>query len=150
MLPRKRQPRPRMFDDSDFLIQREKPHESKPEARFRSEVHRAWIRKCPCEHCGRLGGAPGDDFVAVEAAHIRVGTKTGKGETPDDFWCWPGCVLCHENLQHKIGEWTFWQKRRKKMDPHRYILEMYALTSPCTRTQAAAREEHARRYPRAP
>ena len=50
-------------------------------------------------------------------------------------------------LQHKaLGEKTFWHVRLGIVDPHRFILENYALKSPCEKTITLAREEYTVRY----
>jgi hypothetical protein len=137
----KKTPRPRLIDDAGFLIQRVQEHERKPDTIFRSEPHRAWIRSLLCAHCGKLG---------CEAAHIRFDTQTGAKQTPSDIFLWPGDYLCHQRLQHVIGERSFWNGRMGLADPHRFILMTYALRSPCPRTVAEALTEFARRYPATP
>lgn len=134
----KKTPRPRLIDDAGLLIQRVKAHETKPDTQFRSKAHRDWIHTLPCALCGAIG---------VEAAHIRFDTQTGGSQQPDDIWIWPGDFKCHQQLQHMIGEKTFWHGRMGLADPHRFILMTYALRSPCPRTVTEALTEFARRYP---
>lgn len=132
-------PKVRLIDDTGFLLQRVKEREEKPEFMFRSPVHAAWIRTLHCEKCSTL-------LDAREAAHLRIDTQTGKGITPHDYWMWPGCHLCHQKTQHIVGERTFWHRLLGIADPHRHILEKYALKSPCPATRDIAKIEHIRRY----
>lgn len=134
-------PKVRLIDDKDFMIQKVKPHEPKPDFMFRSAVHKAWIQSQICEFCGTPSPS--------EACHLWLETVTkdgsAKGEKPHDYWFWPGCHL-HHRIQHFIGERTFWCSAHGIPDPNRYILEKYALKSPCPATRDIAKIEHLRRY----
>ena len=72
----------------------------------RSPAHRAWVRQHACSACGST--------VAIECAHIRIGTDGGTGIKPSDKWCVSLCRDCHHR-QHEMGEATFWQM--VSMDP---------------------------------
>ena len=71
----------------------------------RSPGHRAFVRRHACCACGST--------VAVECAHVRVGTDGGMGIKPSDWWCVSLCKECHQE-QHR-GEVTFW--KHAKMNP---------------------------------
>ena len=135
---RQKPPKVRLIDDTGFMLQRVVPHVPKEVEQFVSEIHRGWIRTLPCVLCGKLG---------CQACHLRMGTQTGMKQTPHDFWLWPGEDYCHLGLQHRtLGEKTFWHVRLGILDPHRFILETYALKSPCPKTVTLAREEYTVRY----
>jgi hypothetical protein len=136
-MDRPKTPKPRLIDTSVLALPKVIAFEPKPEIMFRSRVHGDWIATLPCVLCGRFG---------CQRCHLRLGTHTAMGETPHDYWLWPGDVACHKNLQHIIGEKSFWYDRLGIADPNRHILLSFSLLSPCPRTVAAGREELERRY----
>ena len=129
--------RPKLIDTSALALPKVVAYVPKPEFYFRSEIHRNWVRSLPCAYCGGYG---------CEFAHLRLGTHTAASETPHDYWGWPGDRVHHRNLQHKIGEFSFWNGLLGIVDPCRHILETYALKSPCPKTITLAREEYTVRY----
>jgi hypothetical protein len=134
---RQRRERVRIIDDSAFLIQRDKPHERKPDAWFRSPRHYEFIHAQPCHYCEHTPGP-----YEIQACHVRKGTDGAGEEKPSDYFLWPGCCRCHR-IQGSMSEPAF-HRDRGTPDPVRMALE-YALRSWCPRTVAAAREEVERR-----
>ena len=65
------------------------------------------MRGHACSNCG--------SEVAIEVAHVRIGSGAGMGQKPDD---WHTVSLCHEchALQHQIGEIEFWNRWVEKTD----------------------------------
>lgn len=125
----KRKERVRLIDRSVLAINDTgRRIEPKTEVWFRSPEHRKWIGSLPCHGCGTR--------EAVEAAHVRRDAHAPMGDKPHDFFCWPGCVLCHENRQHMIGELTWWAQRNVQ-DPLMFVAKRYGLESPCPKTRAA-------------
>jgi hypothetical protein len=78
------------------------PKKAKRASRWRSQAHTKHVRGYACSNCGST--------VAIEAAHVRLGSGAGIGQKPDDFRAVSLCHECHA-LQHRIGEETFWNGR---------------------------------------
>lgn len=80
------------------------PKKAKRASRWKSQAHRDFVRSHACCKCGST--------VAIEFAHVRLGSGAGMGQKPDD---WRGVSLCHGchtgngQPQHNIGERTFWR-----------------------------------------
>jgi hypothetical protein len=80
------------------------PKKSKRDGRWISRAHRDFVRSHACCKCGSM--------VAIEFAHVRLGSNAGMGRKPDD---WRGVSLCHDchngtgKPQHNIGERSFWR-----------------------------------------
>lgn len=68
------------------------------ERRVRDPKHLKFIRGLACCNCGIYG--------PCEAAHIRIGSKSGIGLKPSDTDVISLCARCH-HLQHTKGERTF-------------------------------------------
>ena len=133
--------RAKLFDSPHFMVRREKV-ERKPDARIDSQDHRTWVASLPCHACG-------EEVAEREAAHLRkFAGEPVAGKKKDDFWCWPGCYRCHEQIQHTIGEDSFWERRLRDMDRWRTVLERYGMKSPVLKVRLAAQEEWERRYGR--
>lgn len=49
-------------------------------------------------------------MVAIEVAHVRIGSGAGVGQKPDDWNTVSLCRDCHAE-QHRVGERTFWKSR---------------------------------------
>lgn len=70
----------------------------------------ALVRQCPCLSCGL--------DPAGTAAHLRLnsalyGKRQALGRKPLDSWATPLCSGCHLNdpgAQHRVGEYSFWQR----------------------------------------
>lgn len=81
------------------------PKEPKRATRWRSGAHCTFVRGRACAMCGST--------VAIEAAHVRLGSGAGIGQKPDDWrmvgLC-GGADGCHQR-QHRVGEPTFWRGR---------------------------------------
>ena len=80
------------------------PKKAKRSSRWKSTAHRDFVRSHACCKCGST--------VAIEFAHVRLGSGAGIGQKPDD---WRGVSLCHDchtgngKPQHNIGERSFWR-----------------------------------------
>src|SRR5690349_23718493 len=80
------------------------PKKPKRASRWKSTAHRDFVRSHACCKCGST--------VAIEFAHVRLGSGAGMGQKPDD---WRGVSLCHDchngngKPQHNIGERSFWR-----------------------------------------
>jgi len=84
------------------MLPRRIPKTPKRASRWKSIAHRDWIRGFVCCVCGSA--------VAMEVAHVRLGSGAGMGQKPDDWRTVPLCQGCHYR-QHTIGEETFWKGR---------------------------------------
>ena len=94
----------------------------KQSSRWRSPAHRAFVRGHACCNCGST--------VALEFAHLRMGSGAGMGEKPDD---WRGTSLCRDchQLQHTIGEPEFWGRYEKsKGHTVQELIEAFCKYSP--------------------
>lgn len=131
----------RRWDESAFAAPRSRAQslEDKEKPQFRSERHLAWLRTLPCRYCDLK---PTKDRP-TQACHLRFRNDGAKGVKPSDFWCWAGCLWCHDIQGHE-PEMGF-HRRQGVADPHRMVLETYALKSPCPKTVEAARAEWERR-----
>lgn len=78
------------------------PKKAKRSSRWRSPAHCNFVRSHACCACGST--------VAIEVAHVRLGSGAGMGQRPDDWNAVSLCKECHTR-QHSIGEWTFWRGR---------------------------------------
>jgi hypothetical protein len=147
VLHRRKPKREPLIDTSELAFPKVVRRVRKPGTIFRSSVHRSWIAGLPCLGCGRIPPERATpDNQRNEAAHLWMGTgHYTKGRKPPDYFCWPGCHRCHQKRQHIIGEPAFFLELGI-YDPARYVLEQYALRSPCQRTVAAAREVWDERY----
>ncbi len=86
--------------------------------RKRDKKYLKWIRTLPCAAAGREIPCAGP----IEAAHYRIGSKSGTGIKPCDYRTIP---LCHDHhaQQHFSGESTFW----KGVDPEIIIMKLNKL-----------------------
>lgn len=84
----------------------------------RCPAHRTFVRKHACSACG--------SEVAIECAHVRVGTGGGLGVKPSDRWCISLCRDCHSE-QHRIGEASFEKRHGINM---KALAEAFAEASP--------------------
>jgi len=75
---------------------------AKRSSRWRSQKHCNFVRSHACSVCG--------SDVAIEVAHVRLGSGAGMGQRPDDHRTVSLCKECHRK-QHTIGERTFWANR---------------------------------------
>jgi hypothetical protein len=81
------------------------PKKPKRATRWRSQAHANFVRSHACSVCGST--------VAIEFAHVRLGSGAGMSTKPDD---WRGVSLCGgidgcHARQHRVGEATFWRGR---------------------------------------
>jgi len=72
----------------------------KRESRWRSQKHCNFVRSHACSVCG--------SGVAIEVAHVRIGSGAGMGQKPDDWRTVSLCKECHTR-QHEVGERSFWR-----------------------------------------
>lgn len=79
--------------------------EAKPEGRWKSSTHLAFVRSFCC-------AVPGCQGVPVEAAHVRNGSDAGMGRKPSDYYAAPLCKG-HHAQQHNTGERSFWAAYEK-------------------------------------
>lgn len=89
------------------------PKKPKRATRWRSAAHCNFVRSHECCITG-CAGRP------IQVAHVRNGSGAGMGQKPDD---WRSLSLCehHHDMQHTIGEVTFWRNFQK--DPEDLIAE---------------------------
>lgn len=76
------------------------PKPAKRASRWKSTAHRDFVRSHACCKCGST--------VAIEVAHVRIGSGAGMGQKPDDWRTVSLCHDCHSGDQHNNGERTFW------------------------------------------
>lgn len=100
------------------MLPRRIPKPSKRASRWRSQAHCNFVRSHACCACGST--------AAIEVAHVRVGTNTGIGQKPDDWWVISLCHECHSR-QHQIGEQSFERENNISM---RGLAEEFANASP--------------------
>lgn len=100
------------------MLPRRIPKAPKRASRWRSQAHCNFVRSHACSACGSM--------VAIEVAHVRLGSGAGVGQKPDDWrtvsLC-GGLYGCHSQ-QHRVGEETFWYSAGK--DPQALIDEFCA------------------------
>lgn len=77
------------------------PKPKKRASRWRSQAHCSFVRSHACSVAG-CDGRP------IEVAHVRMGSRAGIGQKPDD---WRTVSLCshHHKIQHQMGEPRFWK-----------------------------------------
>lgn len=91
------------------------PKKPKRSTRWRSQAHTAYVRSFCCAMCG--------SSTNVIAAHVRINSGAGGAQKPDDWLTVPLCdgpfsnidnqLGCHQ-VQHSIGEGTFWTSYKQK------------------------------------
>lgn len=97
------------------MLPRRIPKPAKRASRWRSQAHTGYVRGFACAMCGST--------TNVVAAHVRLRSGTGGSQKPDDWLTAPLCdgpfsniggqLGCH-NVQHTIGEETFWERYQQK------------------------------------
>ncbi len=90
---------------------------AKRSSRWRSQKHRNFVRSHACSVCG--------SDVAIQVAHVRIGSGAGMGEKPDDHRTVSLCKECHTR-QHNTGERTFWQGTDIEA-----LIDAFCKASPC-------------------
>mgnify|MGYP003441879933 FL=1 len=103
------------------------PKPAKRSSRWRSAAHCNFVRSHACCNCG--------SDVAIEVAHVRLGSGAGMGQKPDDWRTVSLCKNCHVT-QHMDGEKSFW--RDAKIDPEA-LIEAFCKASPKAREIREAR-----------
>lgn len=80
-------------------------------------------------------------MAGIEVAHVRMGSGAGMGQKPDDWFTVSLCRGCHQ-LQHSIGEPTFWRNYAMEhgCTVHQ-LMDAYAKASPRAREIAEAKRE---------
>lgn len=104
------------------------PKKAKRASRWKSLAHRDFVRSHACCKCGST--------VAIEVAHVRIGSGAGMGQKPDDWRTVSLCKQCHQGDQHNNGERTFW--RGLDVDA---LMDAFAKASPKAREIAAVKRE---------
>lgn len=94
------------------------PRAPKRESRWRSQAHCNFVRSHACSVCGSV--------VAIEVAHVRLGSGAGMAQKPHDWSTVSLCKECHQR-QHSVGERTFWDNYQ--IDPVE-LAEAFAKASP--------------------
>lgn len=96
-----------------MALPKRKPKVDDPQKRWRSSAHTGWLtRNFCCAACGAIEN--------IQAAHVSIGSEPSMGMKPDDFRTVPLCGPsigkegCH-NVQHRVGERTFWQDYEAKL-----------------------------------
>lgn len=84
------------------MLPRRIPKPPKRSSRWRSQAHCNFVRSHACSVCGST--------VAIDVAHVRLGSGAGIGQRPHDYLTVSLCRECHRE-QHTVGEATFWQGR---------------------------------------
>ena len=113
--------------------------------RWRSPAHTKWVSGFACCMCGSA--------TNVVAAHVRIGSDAGMGRKPSDWFTAPLCdgprannlqqLGCH-NVQHAIGEETFWLRYEGQHGQTiGQLLDELAKASPKAREIAAVKAERA-------
>ena len=100
------------------------PKKAKRSSRWRSQAHCNFVRSHACCVCGST--------VAIEVAHVRMGSGAGMGQKPDDWRTVSLCKPCHDR-QHNVGEPSFWANawmdRGLKVSPED-LIEAFCKASP--------------------
>lgn len=89
------------------MLPRRIPKPAKRSSRWRSAAHCNFVRSHACCNCG--------SDVAIEVAHVRLGSGAGMGQRPHDYLTVSLCRDCHAQ-QHRVGEVTFWNDFISKTD----------------------------------
>jgi hypothetical protein len=84
------------------MLPRRIPKAPKRASRWRSQAHCNFVRSHACSICSTMS--------SIEVAHVRIGSRAGIGQKPDDWNTVSLCKGCH-HAQHVIGEQTFWKGR---------------------------------------
>jgi len=101
----------------------------KRESRWRSQKHCNFVRSHACSVCG--------SDVAIEVAHVRLGSGAGMGQKPSDWHAVSLCKLCHAK-QHTIGERTFWAQSGVNIE---VLIDAFCKVSPCANEIRLLRSE---------
>ena len=112
------------------LLPRKIPKAPKRSSRWRSQAHCNFVRGHACSACG--------SEVAIEVAHVRLGSGAGIGQKPDDWRTVSLCKGCHY-VQHVEGEKTFWEQCIDR-DPES-LIEAFCKASPKASEIARIRKE---------
>jgi hypothetical protein len=76
-------------------------------SKHRDRKHLDWLRSLPCLKCVQEFQIDLNGHFENDPAHIRIGSRTGIAEKPDDKRAVP-CCQSHHREQHQRGELTFW------------------------------------------
>lgn len=107
------------------------PKKPKRDSRFKSQAHLNFVRGHACSVCRST--------VAIEVAHVRLGSGAGMGRKPDDWRTVSLCKDCHQR-QHNVGEATFWENATTAdVDA---LIEAFCRASPKAGEIRAHRAEH--------
>ena len=107
------------------MLPRRIPKPAKRSSRWRSAAHCNFVRSHACCNCG--------SDVAIEVAHVRLGSGAGMGQRPHDYLTVSLCRDCHRK-QHTIGEATFWKGQDVQA-----LIEAFCKASPKAREIREAR-----------
>lgn len=111
------------------MLPRKLPKKAKRATRWRSQKHCNFVRGHACSACG--------SDVAIEVAHVRIGSGAGMGQKPDDWRTVSLCKECH-HTQHNQGERTFWTAAQVDVDA---MIDAFCKASPCAAEIRSVRNE---------
>ena len=95
----------------------------KRESRWRSQKHCNFVRSHACSVCG--------SDVAIEVAHVRIGSGAGMGQKPSDWHSVSLCKECHTAQLNK-GERTFWDNFQRETNlTYQDMIDAFCKASPC-------------------
>lgn len=100
------------------MLPRKIPKPAKRASRWRSQAHCNYVRSHACCAC--------QSEVAIEVAHVRIGSGAGMGQKPDDWATISLCRECHAQ-QHAMGETSFEKLNAIDM---KALADEFARTSP--------------------
>ena len=113
------------------MLPRRIPKPAKRSSRWRSAAHCNFVRSHACCNCW--------SDVAIEVAHVRLGSGAGMGQKPDDWRTVSLCRECHQ-AQHRVGEQTFWGNRKRDLGfDVEALIEAFCKASPKAREIREAR-----------
>ena len=117
-------------------LPRKLPKKEKRARRWRSQAHCNFVRGHACSFCG--------SDVAIEVAHVRVGSGAGMGQKPSDDRTCSLCKECHTR-QHTIGERTFWAEYFANTgEDVESLIDAFCKASPKAREIAEHRRDNGR------
>lgn len=111
------------------MLPRKLTKKPKRSTRWRSQKHCNFVRGHACSACG--------SDIAIEVAHVRIGSGAGMGQKPDDWRTVSLCKECHTK-QHNQGERTFWASARIDVEA---MINAFCKASPCAPEIRAVRSK---------
>lgn len=112
------------------MLPRKLVKKPKRSTRWRSQKHCNFVRGHACSACG--------SDIAIEVAHVRIGSGAGMGQKPDDWRTVSLCRDCHQR-QHNVGEATFWENATTA--DVEALIDAFCKASPCAAEIRAVRSK---------